>query len=96
MGNFEAKSDIGIFLRYSSNSQAYWVYNLRASTMMKSNNAVINDSKATRKDESKDNDVFSNGSTIENVVAKVEAPSTITLIDPRKFVEEGEEPFLLK
>ena len=36
-------SDKGYFLRYSSTSRAYRVYNLRTKTVMKSSNVVIND-----------------------------------------------------
>lgn len=55
---FEGESDLGIFLGYSSNSQAYWVYNLRAIPIMESINVVINDSGATRMVKSEDNGVF--------------------------------------
>ena len=40
---FDAKSDKGYFLRYSSTSRAYRVYNLRTKTVMESSNVVIND-----------------------------------------------------
>ena len=40
---FDAKSDKGYFLGYSSISRAYRVYNLRTKTVMKSSNVVIND-----------------------------------------------------
>ena len=40
---FDAKSDKGYFLGYSSTSRAYRVYNLRTKTMMESSNVVIND-----------------------------------------------------
>ena len=39
---FDAKSDKGFFLRYSSTSRAYRVYNLRTKTVMESSNVVIN------------------------------------------------------
>ena len=41
--NFDAKSDKGFFLGYSSTSRAYRVYNLRTKTVMESSNVVIND-----------------------------------------------------
>ena len=41
--NFDAKSDKGYFLGYSSTSRAYRVYNLRTKTVMESSNVVIND-----------------------------------------------------
>ena len=40
---FDAKSDKGYFLGYSSSSRAYRVYNLRTKTVMESSNVVIND-----------------------------------------------------
>ena len=40
---FDAKSDEGYFLGYSSTSRAYKVYNLRTKTVMESSNVVIND-----------------------------------------------------
>ena len=40
---FDAKSDKGFFLGYSSTSRAYRVYNLRTKTVMESSNVVIND-----------------------------------------------------
>ena len=40
---FDVKSDKGYFLRYSSTSRAYRVYNLRTKIVMESSNVVIND-----------------------------------------------------
>ena len=40
---FDAKSDKGYFLGYSSTSRAYKVYNLRTEIVMESSNVVIND-----------------------------------------------------
>ena len=40
---FDAKSDKGFFLGYSSTSRAYRVYNLRTKTVIESSNVVIND-----------------------------------------------------
>ena len=40
---FDAKSDKGYFLGYSSTSRAYRVYNLRTKTMIESSNVMIND-----------------------------------------------------
>ena len=40
---FDAKSDKGYFLGYSSTSRAYRVYNLRTKNVMESSNIVIND-----------------------------------------------------
>ena len=41
LGKFDAKSDEGIFLGYSTNSRAYRVYNKRTKTVMESINVVI-------------------------------------------------------
>ena len=40
---FDAKSDKGYFLGYSTTNRAYKVYNLRTKTIMESSNVVIND-----------------------------------------------------
>ena len=43
MEKFDAKSDKGFFLGYSTSSRAYKVYNLRTKTVMESANVVINE-----------------------------------------------------
>ena len=43
LGKFDAKSDEGIFLGYSTNSRAYRAYNKRTKTVMESINIVIDD-----------------------------------------------------
>ena len=43
LGKFDAKSDEGIFLGYSTISRAYRVFNKRTKTVMKSINMVIDD-----------------------------------------------------
>ena len=43
LGKFDAKSDEGIFLRYSTTSWAYRVFNKRTKTVMESINMVIDD-----------------------------------------------------
>ena len=43
LGKFDAKSDEGIFLGYSTSSQAYRVYNKRTKTIMESINVKIDD-----------------------------------------------------
>ena len=40
---FDAKSDKGFFLGYSTSSRAYRIYNLRTKIVMESTNIVIND-----------------------------------------------------
>ena len=42
-GKFDAKSDEGIFLGYSTNNRAYRVYNKRTKMVMESINVVIDD-----------------------------------------------------
>ena len=42
-GKFDAKSDEGIFLGYSTTSRAYRVFNKRTKTVMESINVVIDD-----------------------------------------------------
>ena len=44
LGKFDAKSDIGVFLHYSTNSKAYRIYNMRTQTIIVSTNVVIDDS----------------------------------------------------
>ena len=43
LGKFDAKSDEGIFLEYSTSSRAYKVYNKRTKTVMESINMKIDD-----------------------------------------------------
>ena len=43
LGKFDAKSDEGIFLGYSTTSRAYRVFNKRTKTVMASINVVIDD-----------------------------------------------------
>ena len=44
LGKFDAKSDEGIFLEYSTTNRAYGVFNKRTKTIMESINVVIDDS----------------------------------------------------
>ena len=46
--NFDAKSDKGIFLGYSTSSKAYRVYNLKNKTVTESTNVVINNEQYTK------------------------------------------------
>ena len=41
---FDSRSNEGIFLRYSSTSKAYWVYNKRTMKVMETMNVVIDES----------------------------------------------------
>ena len=43
LGKFDAKSDEGIFLGYSTNSWAYRVFNKRTKTVMESINVEVDD-----------------------------------------------------
>ena len=43
LGKFDAKSDEGIFLGYSTTSRAYEVFNKRTKTVMESINVEIDD-----------------------------------------------------
>ena len=43
LGKFDAKSDEGIFLGYSTTSRAYRVFNKRTKTVMESINVKIDD-----------------------------------------------------
>ena len=43
LGKFDAKSDEGIFLGYSTTSRAYRVFNKRTKTIMESINVKIDD-----------------------------------------------------
>jgi hypothetical protein len=43
LGKFDAKSDVGIFLGYSTTSRASQVYNSRTKIVMESVNVVIDD-----------------------------------------------------
>ena len=58
LGKFDAKSDEGIFLRYSTNSQAYRVYNKCTETVMESINEVIDDT-ISKKDVDEDGEGLS-------------------------------------
>ena len=50
VGKFDSRSDEGIFLRYSSTSEAYWVYNKRTMKVMETVNVVINESSESGSD----------------------------------------------
>ena len=43
LGKFDAQSDVGIFLGYSTSSKAYRVYNQNPQIIRDSSNVVIND-----------------------------------------------------
>ena len=84
---FDAKSDEGIFLGYSTNSQAYIVYNKRTKTLMESINVVINDTiseKGIDNDgegqnlkKNEDNDDMSQGENAEKESSKEESTPPI-------------------
>ena len=43
LGKFDSKSDDSVFLCYSNNSRAYYVYNMRILIIIESVNVVVND-----------------------------------------------------
>ena len=43
LGKFDAKSNLGIFLGYSTSNKAYKVYNQNSQVIQESSNMVIND-----------------------------------------------------
>ena len=43
LGKFDAKSDEGIFIEYSTTSRAYRVFNKKTKTVMESSNVIIDD-----------------------------------------------------
>jgi hypothetical protein len=51
LGKFDAKSDVGIFLGYSTSSRASRVYNTRTKVVMESVNVVIDDESTTDQSE---------------------------------------------
>jgi len=55
LGKFDSKSDEGIFLGYSINSRAYWVFNKRTETIMESINVVVDDDEGERSSSSEEN-----------------------------------------
>ena len=63
MGKFDAKSDTGFFLSYSTNSKAYHVYNMRTQTILELANVVI--------DNSYDFSEFSKEENISSVIEEI-------------------------
>ena len=87
LGKFDAKSDEGIFLGYSTNSRAYRVYNKRTKTVMESINVVIddtiskkgidNDGKGQILKKNEDNDDMSQGENTKKESPKEESTPPI-------------------
>ncbi|XP_031090921.1 uncharacterized protein LOC115995913 [Ipomoea triloba] len=50
-GNFDAKSDEGIFLGYSTQSKAYRVFNKRTKSIVESTNVVVDDHVSQKRDD---------------------------------------------
>jgi len=67
LGKFDPKSNEGIFLGYSTNSRAYWVFNKRIETVMESINVIIED---------KEVEALSEGEENQPISAKLPIPST--------------------
>ena len=77
LGKFYAKSDEGIFLGYSINSQAYRVYNKCTKTVMELINVVIDDT-ISENDIDEDDDNMSQGDDGERKSAEKEStPPTL-------------------
>ena len=93
LGKFDAKSDEGIFLGYSTNSRAYRVYNKCTKTVMESINMVINDtiSKKDIDDDSEgpnlkkneDDDDMSQGDDVKKESPKKESTPPISRRETR-------------
>ena len=67
---FDATSDKGFFLRYSTSSKAYKVYNLRTKTMMESANVVINDEQCAETHAEEAQSVQKKSIEVENILPK--------------------------
>ena len=68
LGKFDAKSDEGIFLEYSTTSRAYRVFNKRTKMIMESINVVIDDSITNIA-----NDYNGEGTSFKEATVKIEA-----------------------
>ena len=86
-GKFDAKSDEGIFLGYSTNSRAYRVYNKRTKTVMEPINMVIdntifekgidNDGEGQILKKNEDDDDMSQGENVEKESSEEESTPPI-------------------
>ena len=81
---FDAKSDKGFFLAYSTSSKAYRVYNLRPKTVMESANVVINDEQCAETHTEETQSVQERSIKVEDAL-------------PKEYVEKSnnEEPLIL-
>jgi transposase InsO family protein len=99
LGKFDPKSDEGIFLRYSSTSRAYRVFNKRTETMMESINVVIDDEEVERPSSREENQLASvevtNGTTdndkASSSVTLDKPPSPLTASDTTSSTSEDED-----
>ena len=82
MEKFDAKSDKGFFLGYSTSSRAYRVYNLRTKTMMESANVVINDEQCAEAHAEKVQQVQERSIEVEDTL-------------PKEYVEKSTDEELL-
>ena len=82
MEKFDAKSDKGFFLGYSTSSRAYRVYNLRTKTMMESANVVINDEQCVEADAEEVQQVQERSREVEDTI-------------PKEYVEKSTDEELL-
>ena len=88
LGKFDAKSDEGIFLGYSTTSRAYRVFNKRTKTVMESINVKINDAltKVEMIDDGEGPSTKEPGVEVEELDIEVEGSTPVeesTLMHPR-------------
>lgn len=86
LGKFDAQSDEGIFLGYSTDNKTFRVYNLRTHSVMEFVNVVVDENS------SNDNDTISNEfyeSVLEQDIADVQVSSQTN--DLQDFEEQKEE-----
>jgi hypothetical protein len=99
LGNFDSKSDEGIFLGYSTNSRAYRVFNKKTETVMESINVVINNEEVERSSSREEDQIDSvNPSTASTDTVKAspsmppdESPSSPTTSDTTPTTSEDED-----
>jgi hypothetical protein len=98
LGEFDSKSDEGIFLGYSINSRAYRVFNKRTETVMESINVVIDDEEVERPSSREENQIDSvDPSAVSTDIVKAspsmppdESPSSPTTSDTTPSTSEDE------
>jgi hypothetical protein len=93
LGKFDTKSDEGIFLGYSINSRAYWVFNKITETMMESINVIVDDEGVQRSisGEEKQNGLAAPADIIEPSSKKSLDESSPTTSGPTPITSEDED-----